>query len=615
MNFKYSENFKCRNVWRSFTAGAFFCLAAVSALAVPAKPGLMTYTDADGHSIELRLVGDERFHQYFTPEGLPVAEKDGRWFYSDIDQEGLLVISDVNAATSAVAPAIDIKGLPERMAKRAALSPKFNADSRKFSHLKAQYSASGNVQSPYPMGPGLFPDLHFPSCGDQKAIVILVEYQDVKFSDPYRNNVTAHDYFNRMLNEDNFSDYGATGSAAQFFRENSNNVFRPEFDLYGPLTLAHERKYYGANDRYGDDIAAHEMVIEACEQLDDVIDFTEYDRDGDGIVDNVFLFYAGKGEASGGGRDTVWPHSFNLDDAGYPDVYFDGVKIYTYGVTCEWEGNRPDGVGTFVHEFSHVMGLPDLYATNYASSFTPGAYSTLDSGPYNNDGMTPPMYGAFERYALGWVAPKVLDNPGDVVLKPIAENECAIIPTDKDSEFFLLENRQQKGWDKYIPGHGMLIWHIDYVNKIWQNNSVNNSSSHQYVDIEEADNIKTSASQSGDTFPGVKNITSFTSSTAPGLVAWNGVGINRPITDIAETPEGNITFRVGGEMSKVDTIATAAGEISVSGRSVTSVSGSRMIVYNAAGQQVCVAHGSIELPGAGLYIIADGKNTIKVIVK
>ena len=163
----------------------------------------------------------------------------------------------------------------------------------------------------------------------------------------------------------------------------------PDFDIYGPVTLSKNMSYYGGNDIYGNDKNPEKMIIEACQLLDDEVDFAQYDNDGDGYIDNIYVFYAGKGEASGGSKDTVWPHSWNITAATSTPYIFDGVRLDRYACSNENEGSHPDGVGTFVHGFSHVMGLPDLYATSYTSSFTPGAWSCMDYGPYNNDGRTP----------------------------------------------------------------------------------------------------------------------------------------------------------------------------------------------------------------------------------
>lgn len=541
----------------------FAAACGLQAVGKPARQGLMTVPTADGSQLKVRLAGDEFFHQYFTEDGYPLIEKDGSFYYCDYDANGDVVSSGIKAgAVSARGAAarsflagVDKGSLEQRIQKRASRAPRrASAVSQPVPAVRKAPAAAAddNDAPPFERGYGLFPDLRFPAYGDQKAIVILVEYTDVKFSTSY----DAKDYFTRMLNEDGFADYGGTGSAAQYFRENSGGHFRPEFDVYGPITLSHNQAYYGGNDWYGNDQHPEEMIIEACAALDDIVDFSDYDRNGDGVVDNIFVFYAGRGEASGGSASTVWPHSWNMTSAGHPDLYYDGVRVHTYGCSNEWESGRPDGVGTFVHEFSHVIGLPDLYATSYTGAFTPGSWSALDYGPYNNDGMTPPNYGAFERYALGWLKPREIDRELTATLQPVSENVCGIIRTAKDTEFFLVENRQQEGWDTYIPGHGMLIWHVDYNGYIWSSNTVNNSSSHQYVDIEEADNSQSEYSRDGDSFPGYSNKTSFTAQTSPAMKTWNGNAVNFPITGITES-DGIITFNVlGGSDVQIEPINT-----------------------------------------------------------
>jgi hypothetical protein len=181
------------------------------------------------------------------------------------------------------------------------------------------------------------------------------------------------------------------------------------------------------------------------------------------------------------------------------------------------------------------MGLPDLYSTSYADgTFTPGAWSALDYGPYNNDGCTPPQYSLFERASLGFVTPPQLTGQRNIRLDKIATNDGYYIPTSSDDEYFLIENRQQEGWDAYIPGHGMLVWHIDYDADIWSSNIVNNDPTHNYVDIIEADNTQTSDSRSGDAFPGTANVTSLGFSTVPALKSWSNRSTGVELTDITE---------------------------------------------------------------------------------
>ena len=503
--------------------------------AVPASPRPVTVTQADGTPLTLRIIGDECDHQYFSTDGYLLINVDDIYYYAGVDDDGVPVSSGIRA-TEPSRRSPEAASFLNSVDKKS-VSEKLNA------RLKKRWATNHPAKAPS-KGPGLTGRSAFPAKGKQKALVILVEYTDVKFHEAEGYN--PKDYFTGMMTGEGFSLFGGTGSARDFFMDSSMGQFEPEFDVYGPIALTKNRAYYGSNGLQGKDTNAYRMVIEACQQLDGTVDFTQYDRDGDGYIDNVFLFYAGEGEHMGASSDSVWPHAYNISDKDSTPYMFDGVRLDRYGCTCEWVEGRPDGVGTFVHEFSHVMGLPDLYTTNYnMASFTPGSWSTLDAGPYNNNGCTPPLYSAYERYALDWIKPVTIDGSVSAMLPSLLANMAAIIPTSDSNEFFLLENRQQTGWDKYLPCHGMLVWHVDYEKSIWFTNAVNNDENHQYVDLEEADNIKTAATRDGDAFPGTAGITAFTDDTRPSMRPWNNTPLSLPITDIAES-DGMITFKVLG---------------------------------------------------------------------
>ena len=493
-------------------------------MGIPARPGIIRVTQPDGEPMEVYLVGDENFHYYVEAESGGVLLRDGDTFYpAQMEPSGRLVAARQSMSQSKIK-----EQLMRSPIKRRSLS-------------------------------GLVEGTTFPAIGAQKAVVVLVEYQDVKFnlSDPL-------DYFTRMLNEEGFSDYRATGSARDWFSHSSGGTFTPQFDVYGPVTLQKTRDYYGGNDAWGQDNAPQKMVIEACRQLNPEVDFSQYDRDGDGLIDNVFVVYAGRGEASGGSSDCVWPHAWRISSAEPGMVYqFDGVKLERYACSNEWElsdlghGYRPVGIGTFVHEFSHVMGLPDLYSTSYEEdTFTPGAWSAMDYGPYNNDGCTPPQYSAWERTALGYLEPTVLSGTGNIALRPLESGDAYMIPTSVADEYFILENRQQNGWDEFVPGHGMLVWHIDYDAEVWRKNSVNNVADHNHVDIIEADGVCTTATRDGDSFPGTAGVTELSYSTSPSLRSWSNENLGVVISDITEIGD-RLVFRLNGGASDIEPPSSA----------------------------------------------------------
>ncbi|MDE7159851.1 MAG: M6 family metalloprotease domain-containing protein [Muribaculaceae bacterium] len=547
---------------------------AATAWAAPARPGLFTYTQPDGTRITISMTGDEYGHRIFAADGTELAD----------DGTGRLV----------PLAQVDLKreGTPRLKRKAAPSVMTVSADGTSFN-------------------PGICP-ASFPAKGEGRALVVLVEYKDVKFDceDP-------HDYFSRMLNEEGFKDYGATGSVRDFFIENSMGQFKPQFDVFGPLTLEYNRIHYGKNTAWGDDAAPEEMAIEACRQLDDIIDFNDYDQDGDGFIDNIFVFYAAKGENSGGSAGTVWPHSADISDLRDDIFEFDGVRLNHYACSNEtmetYSGERPDGIGTFIHEFSHVLGLPDLYSTVYNNAFTPGEWSTLDTGPYNNEGRTPPYYSAYERFALGWLQPEHL-SAGTHTLEAVNEsNHAYFVPTDSPDEYFLLECRVRKGYDRYIPGEGMLVWHVDYDETAWYENTVNNERNHQRVDLVEADNRQTGATRPGDAFPGTSGIRSFAQTTLPAFESWQGKWVGFELSDISFNGR-TVTFTVTGEGSGINGV-TGESDWQVSDGMLTAVA--PVSVYNLGG--MAVAHlnpgETRDLTGLGAVIIVSPAGASKYLAR
>ncbi|MDO4160595.1 MAG: fibronectin type III domain-containing protein [Prevotellaceae bacterium] len=216
----------------------------------------------------------------------------------------------------------------------------------------------------------------------------------------------------------------------------------------------------------------------------------------------------------------MWPHAYTLAGWGLSYTTDDGVRIGRY--TCSNEVNGlissrdvPCGIGTFVHEFGHILGLADHYATDYSEAqyVDPGTWDTMASGSYNNNSNTPPAFSAFERAELGWLDYTDLDVTVDsfVTVPELQASNMAyrITNPDDSNEYFILENRQQTGWDAYLPGHGMLVWHVDMDRTAWYGNTVNNDADHQRLDIVEADRTTGSNSYPGDPFPGTSNVTTF----------------------------------------------------------------------------------------------------------
>lgn len=508
-------------------------LVPVAANAIKAKPGLVEYTQPDGSIVNIKIYGDERSNFRASKDGYVVMENDkGFLEYAVLDANGSPKPSGKMLGASATT--FDA-GVQLISAKDYVPVMKSKADKTSRGQLKATRASAGDNKYVYT-------SCAFPTKGEPHSIVVLVEYQDVKFSmsDPF-------EYYNDYLNGDNFTRDNGTGSCRQYFSDSSLGVFKPTYDLYGPVLLKYNQSYYGQNDRRGDEPHAAEMIVEAVNFLDATVDFSQYDHNGDGYVDSIYVIYAGRGEADGGSVNTVWPHSWELsDDARYfgkttGAIKVDNVLVDAYGCSQELSGRTPTGIGVFVHEFGHVMGLPDLYNTsNYNDETTPLDWSLMDQASYNNDTRTPPLFSSFERYSLGWIEPQEIYVSGDYELEKLSLNGKAYILTteENEDEFFLLENRQLEGWDSYLPYHGMLIWHIEFSQRNWDNNTPNNNALRQGVCLVRADNRASMNTYRGDPFPGTGLVTEFTNLTAPRLVSYDRRDLNvTAISDIKEVDE------------------------------------------------------------------------------
>ncbi len=464
---------------KRFVASLLLAAAIASASAIPAYKGLITRTMPDGTTIEIRLCGDENFHFATLADGTIVKESDGYFYYATVSDTG------IEATKYKVG-----QPLPAKAKKFMAGD---NATSKKLAGIYKNRRTKRNITRK-DAGKGDTP------LSTQHGLVILVNFADNEFE-------YGKEMFENVLNEPGYNEEYATGSAYDFFRDSSYGLYSPVFDVLGPYTLSQDMAYYGGNDTWGDDRNPTAMIVEACQLASaDDHDMSQYDYDGDGNIDRVYVFYAGAGEANGGSEDTIWPHQWTVVE-GYNydgDTEVDGVHVADYACSNEIsESYRRtidsafDGVGTFIHEFGHVLGLPDLYDTNYSGGFfTPGSYDVMDSGSYTNYSRTPPAYSGYERMCLGWIKPQQIYpsyEGTEMELAPITEKNVYLLTSDgtehnldgnapSPKEFYLLEYRDGEGWDKYIgqtydgmPGDkGMLITRINYNEFKWENNTVNN---------------------------------------------------------------------------------------------------------------------------------------------
>lgn len=521
---------------RHLLLGGLLALAggANTMLAVTASPGLFPYRQPDGSTVTLGQRGDENFHYFVDADGYPVAiDADGWYRYIGADGNVTDVAVGNGKRTLAFRQTVADKGaIVKNYIERVKPTVKYR-----------------NELAPQKVT----------AMGKKKVLVILAEFADTKFT------IGTHDLFNDMMNKRDYNYNGATGSCYDYFYENSMTQYQPQFDVYGPVQLSQGYAYYGEDKagEVGQDRRAGEMVKEACQLLDDQIDFSQYDTDGDGFVDYVYVYYPGLGQHEGGDANTIWPHAHYLQYTDAGTLEADGVTIDRYATSNEIQGSGQfTGIGVFCHEFSHVLGLPDLYDTYNSENYSVGYWSLLCRGNYLNEGRTPPNLSSYERSAIGWLKPEELSHPADISMTSLNDNIAYQITTETPTEYYLFENRQRLGWDSFLPGHGMLVWHIDYNADFWTNNIVNTRPNHLRIDIVEADGAADFETTYGDPFPGTGNHTAFTDETSPSMLSWAGNRQNKPITDIQESAQGVISFKVMGGTRNLTPTEVSAVEMS-----------------------------------------------------
>jgi len=513
-------------------------LAFVPVYGVKAYPFPLTITQPDGSQLTVRLKGDE-FHHYQTTEDGYVIKKNSKGFftYAIINSEGINIPSEIIAKDFAKRNTNEIQFL-----KTVPTADKIS--STKSRMLKSRKAPAMDQ-----------PQRQFPLNGSPKSLVILVNFTDKSYVTP-----TPKVAFSNLLNQDGYSENEATGSARDYFMASTYGKFSPNFEVVGPYTLPQNMAFYGANDSDDQDVAPQQMVIDACAAANTAgLDFTQYDTDNDGYVDNVFVYYAGFNEAEGKGTNinTVWPHRWSLANS---NTKFDNKIIFDYSCTSELKGLSGAlmcGIGTFCHEFGHTLGLPDHYDTSGTQTNTLDEWDIMDAGAYNNGGRTPPTYSVYQRFFLNYITPQQVSTASDLTLTPIYQGKTQPANTNNQAyifsatthnliganpnpkEFFMVEYRKLIGWDAFLPAEGMCIWHIDYDQTAWDDNGPNNYTGSIQTDTDHMRVYLQPLSGSTVT-PGTAFTTgSFTPTT------WSGTNINRAITAITKTAD-NITFKLMG---------------------------------------------------------------------
>ena len=513
----------------------------IAANAVPAKRIQKVITLANGTQVSVELRGDEYLSWW---EGT-----DGTAYRTTATDENVFEAFDLEAQKPAAA-ARRAKTEQGRVARLARVKNSLKGADDKMRGLGGD---------------------HITYKGVKKGLVVLVDFKNEKFAD-------GHDleYYKNVINGKDFSDEeeGYVGSVRDYFLAQSNGQFELDFDVVGPVTMSKNSGYYGNDGAYQKDEKVYEMIKEACDGIQDKVNLKDYDWDGDGEADQVFFLYAGLGQASGGSPGTIWPHESELRYWPCGVLSYPTGKINTYACANELQPETQGssryisaGIGTICHEFSHCLGFADMYDTTGGGGYGMSVFDVMDQGSYNGNGFVPCNYTAFERIYAGWVEAIELESPATVKdMKSVSDYGRPFIMYNykNTNEYFLLENRQNTGWDKGLYGsNGLLIVHVNYVPSRWANNSVNASNEKiQCCTVVNADGSRenTQYSLQGDLYPyEVKGVTmndEFTDESEPAAKLYNkntdnSYALGIPITQIKRS-KGSVSFLVcGGDANNV----------------------------------------------------------------
>ncbi len=536
----------------------------IAARAIPAHPKPIKVQQPDGSFVTITLHGDEWNNFNTTEDGYSVV-KDGRGYYVYAElADGKL------QPTSRVA---------HDLAQRSATEKAFLVNTKKMQVPEMEKSQAEAKMDMQVQQRRAMASRRATAYDKFRGLVVLVQFKDKKFSRTDYPQIAEG-----MLNQENYTGYDNekyTGSVRDYFSDNSGGKFKPQFDVAGPVTVNYNQND-GRNKR-------REIACAALDAIDPEIDFSQYDGDGDGIVDLVYFIIAGNGSNySGNNSGLWWPHRWTIrrnDEL----VEKDNVLLYDYASSVELYGwtSTPssviiDGIGTICHEFSHVLGLPDFYDADYeksgGQSNDPDEWSVMAGGSYFNNARTPVGYSLYERYSVGFIdEPEKITAKGTYTLEPLQTSQMGYrIDSSVDDEFFLFENRQKSAskWDANLPGEGMLVHRVDKTDPtIWANNDVNCNPDHNYYQVVWAKGVEKKVS-TYDTFPGAGKVTELTNNTTPAnLKSWSGEETLWGLFNIRQVTgtsgQKNIVFNVASLAGTIKPTKVASSNITPTSATVT----------------------------------------------
>ena len=518
---------------------------AIATFASPAYPGLIKMQQPDGATVSLYLKGDEKVHWMESEDGYSLLYDGNRNIvYATADKDGNMIPSSVevlDVPNRSASTQVFLKEIPKKLnyspAQINTLRSIWNITQRTLN------TSSNQLRS---------------ATGTAHAICALVSFADKEL-------VKTKDEFNNLMNQTGYSANGDNGSINDYFLENSYGKLNLVITIAGPYTVSKNWDYYGANGSDGNDIPARvqEFAMEAAQKTfnDPNINPADYDNDNDGYIDAFHIIYAGYGEEAGADPNCIWAHEY-----GFSPLTFGTKRLDTYSCSPELRGRFGSNIthiGVVCHEMCHIFNAPDFYDTDgdTGGNFTgTGNWDLMGSGSWNNSGACPAHINMYQKIQFGWVSPVVLTHPQTITNMPnSAENAVAYrYDTSTPGEYFILENRQKTGFDQYVPGTGLLIYHVSITNADINNNTVNTKHPQKMYPVCASTTTNPTGTpdsygninSAGCPFPGSSNNTSFTDYTIPAAISWNGSNTAKPVTEIQEQ-SGAISFQFAEPVSNL----------------------------------------------------------------
>ncbi len=499
---------------------------------LPAPPEPFEYQQANGTSLTVFIKGSGFTTRFESVDGYTLAKaENGDFYYAINANNGALIPSDVFANNPANRSAEELSYLSQT--EKHLLLEGVALD-RRLEDQEASRAYTGS---------------DFPTTGTQKQLLILVEFSDKSFTH------SAAEY-NNFMNQPGYTGGGNAGSFKDFYLDMSYGQLTVNTDVFGWYTLPNTFTHYTTN--------YIQLVTDALALADPDVDFSIYDNDGDGKVDNVsFIYAASVGEVGG---TSLWPHK-----GGISLTPFDGVNVGPYFMQQEKQNNGQIGpMGIFCHEFGHALGLPDLYDYDASPNNSPGigSWCLMAGGAWGNGGLKPIAMNAWCRSTLGWTNPTVLSGTGSISNMDYLSNSGEVYKfvTDVPTEYFLVSNRQKQGYDEFLPGEGISVLHID------ETQSLNTNDCNRWVDVIQADglfqlntincnnpggDITPNQGDTGDLYPGSSGNTTLSDTSTPNCKKYDGSNSNMSLTNMSESGTSTSFSYSGGCLSAI-TVSSGA---------------------------------------------------------